>query len=168
MRLKAWRARAPVQETVAAKVMRIVESALVTIGSDADPECWVVWGDDPAIRYLIFVPMPAGLAQVNVRVNVPGEGPRAAAKLVRWARVQTGELSVEIHGGHRLVTFQVEGNVLTGVDTQGDAIADFAQALFAAMDGRAAPTVPRRRVAAPRKTPVKPPRPTRLPAVRGS
>ena len=50
----------------------------------------------------------AGLVQVNVRVNVPGEGPRTTGKLVRWHRVQVGELSVEIQGGHRLLTFQVE------------------------------------------------------------
>ena len=74
---------------------------------------------------------------MHVRVNVPGEGPRASGKVVRWSRVQAGELAVEIQGGHRLVTFQVDTQVLTGADDVADRIADFAQALFAAIDGRA-------------------------------
>lgn len=136
MRLSQWRAHAPVKDAVSPKVSAIVGSALVTLGIEADPECWVVWGDDPSIRYLLFVPIAAGLVQVNVRVSVPGEGPRAAAKVIRWNRVQLGELGVEIQGGHRLVTFQAEAQVLSGVDGTADAIAAFAQALFAAVDGR--------------------------------
>ncbi len=76
---------------------------------------------------------------------VPGEGPRAGGKVVRWQRVQLGELAVEIQGGHRLVTFQVEAQVLNGADATADAIAAFAQALFAAVDGRPAPVAGRRR-----------------------
>ena len=109
------------------------------LGAEADPECWVVWGDDPGVRYMILVPTPSGLVQVNVRVNVPGEGPRAGGKVIRWNRVQLGELAVEIQGGHRLVTFQVEAQVLNGADATADAIAAFAHALFAAVDGRPAP-----------------------------
>jgi hypothetical protein len=142
MRLSEWRAHAPVPDAVSLKVVGVVESALRTIGADADPECWIVWGDDPAIRYVLFAPTPAGLVQVNVRVMVPGEGPRAAAKVIRWSRVQMGELAVEIHGGHRLVTFQVESQVLSGVDDLADAIALFAGALFAAVDGRPMPSRP--------------------------
>jgi hypothetical protein len=137
MRLSEWRTHAPVKDAVAPKVIALVGSALTTLGADADPECWIVWGDDPALRYLMFVPIPSGLVQVNVRVSVPGEGPRAAAKVIRWNRVQLGELAVEIQGGHRLVTFQAESQVLSGVDELADAIAAFAQALFAAVDGRA-------------------------------
>jgi hypothetical protein len=137
MRLSGWRANAPVRESVSPMVIRIVESALATLGAEADPECWIVWGDDPGLRYLMFVPVASGLIQVNVRVAVPGEGPRAAAKVIRWNRVQLGELAVEIQGGHRLVTFQAETQVLSGVDDAADAIASFAQALFAAVDGRA-------------------------------
>ena len=108
----------------------------MTLGAERDPECWVAWGDDPAVRYLVLAPTPSGLVQLNVRVNVPGEGPRAGGKIVRWARVQLGELGVEIQGGHRLVTFQVETLVLNGVDEAADRVAAFAQALFAAIDGR--------------------------------
>jgi hypothetical protein len=136
MRLSGWRANAPRKESVSPKVMALVESALVTIGADGDPECWVAWGDDPSIRYLILAPTPSGLAEVHVRVSVPGEGPRAGGKVVRWNRVQLGELAVEIQGGHRLVTFQVGTQVLNGVDDAADAIATFAQSLFAAIDGR--------------------------------
>jgi len=140
MRLSGWRAHAPVAEAVSAKVIRVVESALTTIGAEPDPECWVVWGEDPGIRYLLFIPIDSGLVQVNVRVSVPGEGPRAAAKVIRWSRVQVGELAVEIQGGHRLVTFQAEGQVLSGVDDAADAIATFARVLFASIDGRPIPT----------------------------
>ncbi|HEX6868125.1 MAG TPA: hypothetical protein VF119_04935 [Candidatus Limnocylindrales bacterium] len=152
MRLSEWRAHAPVKDAVTPKVTAIVASALVTLGAEADPECWVVWGDDPAIRHLLFVPTAAGLLQVGVRVAVPGEGPRTAAKVIRWNRVQLGELAVEIQGGHRLVTFQAEGQVLSGVDETADAIAAFAQALFAAVDGRTGSFAD---AARPAKTPVK-------------
>jgi hypothetical protein len=136
MRLSEWRAHAPVKDAVAPKVVAVVESAIVTLGAQPDPDCWIVWGDDPAVRYLVFVPTAAGLIQLNVRVTVPGEGPRASGKVIRWNRVQLGELAVEIQAGHRLVTFQAESQVLSGVDAMGDAIATFADALFAAIDGR--------------------------------
>ena len=139
MRLSGWRAHAPAADAVSAKVVRVIESALTTIGAETDPECWVVWGEDPGIRYLMFIPIDSGLVQVNVRVSVPGEGPRAAAKVIRWSRVQVGELAVEIQGGHRLVTFQAEGQVLSGVDDAADAIATFARVLFASIDGRPVP-----------------------------
>ena len=114
----------------------VLEQALTALGADTDPECWVAWGDDPAIRYLLLVPTPSGLLQISVRVAVPGEGPRAGGKVIRWNRLQLGELAVEIQGGHRLVTFQVENLVLNGADAAADGISAFAQALFAAVDGR--------------------------------
>jgi hypothetical protein len=136
MRLSEFRAKAPFKDAVAPKVVAVIEQALVALGADVDPVCWVAWGDDPRIRYLVFAPTPAGLGQVNVRVAVPGEGPRASGKLIRWNRVQLGEMGVEIQGGHRLVTFQVETQVLNGADASADAIAAFAQILLAAVDGR--------------------------------
>lgn len=139
MRLSEWRKGAPSKDSVSSKVLPVVESALVTLGAERDPECWVAWGDDPAVRYMVFAPTPGGLAQVNVRVNVPGEGPRAGGKVVRWGRVQLGELGVEIQGGHRLVTFQIETQVLNGADDTADGIAAFARTLFAAVDGRPVP-----------------------------
>ena len=142
MRLSGWRAKAPHKDPVSPKVMAVVESAIIVLGAERDPECWVAWGDDPAIRYLILAPTQGGLAEIHVRVNVPGEGPRAGGKVVRWSRVQLGELGVEIQGGHRLVSFQVDTHVLNGVDEAGDAIAAFARTLFAAIDGRAIPVAP--------------------------
>ena len=139
MRLSEWRKRAPAKDSVAPKVQAIVEAALVTLGAGPDPDCWVAWGDDPTVRYLILAPSPSGLVQLNVRVNVPGDGPRASGKIVRWNRTQIGELGVEMQGGHRLISFQVESQILNGVDASADAIAQFAQVLFAAIDGRAAP-----------------------------
>ena len=116
MRLSEWSGRAPSKDATSAKVMAVVDSALAILGADADPECWVAWGDDPSVRYLVLAPTPAGLVQLSVRVNVAGEGPRASGKVVRWSRVQLSELGVEIQGGHRLVSFQVETHVLNGVD----------------------------------------------------
>jgi hypothetical protein len=153
MRLSDWRARAPYKESVAPKVQTAVDSALAALGADPDPECWVLWGDEPASRYLIFIPTPSGLVQVNVRVAVPGEGPRASGKIVRWNRVQLGELGVEIRAGHRLVTFQIETQPLNGADATADAIAVFAQALFAAVDGRAIPAPGRAKKPAAGKRP---------------
>jgi hypothetical protein len=139
MRFSEWRAKAPSSESASANVVGVVESAFTTLGAERDPECWVAWGDDPAVRYLVLAPTPGGLVQLNVRVNVAGEGPRAGGKVVRWARVQLGELGVEIQGGHRLVTFQVDTLVLNGVDESADRISAFARSLFAAIDGRPMP-----------------------------
>ena len=139
MRLSQWRAKAPFKDSVALKVIAAVESALGVLGAELDPECWVVWGDDPTVRYQLLVPTASGLVQVNVRVSMPGEGPRASGKIVRWNRVQLGELAVEIQAGHRLVTFQVEAQPLNGADAAADAIAVFAHVLFAAVDGRPTP-----------------------------
>jgi hypothetical protein len=149
MRWSGWRAKAPFKDSISPKVLAVVDAALSGLGADPDPECWVAWGDDPQSRYLLFVPTSSGLVVVNVRVSVPGEGPRAGGKVVRWSRVQLGELAVDIQGGHRLVTFQVEGQVLNGADAVGDAIAVFAQVLFAAVDGRPAPVPAKGRTAAP-------------------
>ena len=136
MRLSEWQADAPHRDAMTPKVLGPARDALALLGADRDPECWIVWGDDPGVRWTILAPALAGLAQVNVRVNVPGEGPRSAGKLVRWHRVQVGELSVEIQGGHRVVTFQVESHLLHGADAASDAVAAFADRFFAAMDGR--------------------------------
>ena len=118
------------------KVLAVVEPVLGALGTGADARCWVAWGDDPSIRYVILAPTAAGLVTCHVRVNVPPDGPRATAKLTRWARVQLGELAVETQAGHRIASFQVEGQVLRGADAQGDQVAGFALGLFDAMDGR--------------------------------
>jgi hypothetical protein len=141
MRLSDWRASPPTRESMTLKVLAVVEPVLTAMGAEKDPSCWVVWGDDPAIRYTILVPTPSGLVTCGVRVNIPGEGPRASAKLVRWNRVQLGELAVETQAGHRVTTFQVEQHVLRGADAAAERIAGFAMALFAAVDGRPTPNV---------------------------
>jgi hypothetical protein len=172
MRLSDWRATAPRKDSMSPKVMSVLGAALELLGADSNPDCWVVWGDDPAVRYTVLVPIDSGLAQVNVRVNVPAEGPRAQGKLIRWNRVQTGELSVELQGGHRLINFQIENNVLRGRDETADILSDFVLIVYDAIDGRSAPI----RVVAqgPDKGPVvtpkartKPPVP-QLPAPRGA
>lgn len=139
MRLSEWRAAAPSKEAVAAKVTAVVDPVVASFGVGDDPDGWVAWGEEPAQRYTILVPTGAGLLACYVRVNVPGEGPRAAAKLLRWNRVQLGELAIETQGGHRLLSFQVEQLVLRGADMEADRIAAFALDLFAAVDGRPRP-----------------------------
>lgn len=136
MRLNEWQAQTSHPESMADKVMAPARDALALLGAERDPECWVVWGDDPHVRWTLLVPALAGLLQVIVRVNVPGEGPRAAGKLIRWHRVQIGELSVEVQGGHRMLTFQVESQLLHGADAEADAAAAFVETILAAMDGR--------------------------------
>lgn len=148
MRLSEWRSSAPSREAMAPKVLETLRRVLAVLGSEPDPPCWVAWGDDPDTRYAVLVPTPAGLVSVNVRVNIPGEGPRASGKLIRWKRVQVGDLAVETQAGHSLVSISLEGTILRGADTDAEAVGEFLQVLYAAEDGRAvvetAP-VPRRR-----------------------
>jgi hypothetical protein len=139
MRLSEWRAAAPNKEAVGDKVTAVVDPVVASFGVGQDPESWIAWGEEPGQRYTIVVPTAAGLVTCYVRVNVAGEGPRAAAKLIRWNRVQLGELALETQGAHRLISFQVEQLVLRGADEVADRIAAFALELFAAVDGRPAP-----------------------------
>lgn len=136
MRLSGWVEIAPRPEAVVPKVLAVVERMLVMLGCQPDPRCWVAWGDDPGARYTVFAATDAGLAQVNARVNVPGEGPRAGGKLIRWSRAQVGDLAVETQGGHRIVSFTLEGQVLRGTDESADAVAAFVLDVLAAIDGR--------------------------------
>ena len=153
MRLSEWRVDAPHRDALAPKVVAVVEPVLTALGAEPDPTCWIVWGDDPGMRYALLVPTEAGLLLINVRVSVPGEGPRAGGKLIRWNRLQTGELALEMSNGHRLLSFQVEGNILRGSDEEADAIAGFALQLYAAIDGR--PYVPPALTARRKRPPLK-------------
>jgi hypothetical protein len=148
MRLSEWRAAAPHRDAAAPRVNAIVDPVLAALGAEVDPHAWVVWGEEPSIRHAILVPTDPGLIVCFVRVLVAGEGPRASAKLVRWNRVVIGELAVEAQSGHRLLSFQVEQQVLRGVDDEVDGVGAFALRLIAAMDGRPLPpveeTAPRR------------------------
>jgi hypothetical protein len=136
MRLSDWQASPHGQKAMTDKVAAAYRPAMAVLGTEPDPVAHVVWGDDPGVRYVILAAGEAGLVVVNVRVNVPQEGPRAAAKLVRWSRVQVGELSVEAHHGHRYVTSQVENHVLQGADEDADAIGIFVAHVLARIDGR--------------------------------
>jgi hypothetical protein len=136
MRLSDWRQRAPHKDSLTPKVLAVIEPILASLGAAPDPSCWIVWGEDPGVRYVMLVPTDAGLLQVLVRVNVPGEGPRASAKIIRWGRLQVGELGLETVSSHHLLGFQVESHILRGSDDEGDAIASFALEIFARIDGR--------------------------------
>jgi len=141
MRLSEWRSAAPHKDATSQKVAAVVDPVLSALGAGPDPHCWVAWGDEPGNRYSILVPTDPGLIVTFVRANVPGEGPRATTKLVRWNRVAIGELSVETQGGHRMLSFQVEGQVLRGVDGEADRVAAFALRVIAAIDGRPLPPI---------------------------
>lgn len=137
MRLSEYVATPRSEAAVAPRVLAVVTPVLAALGAGEDPEGWLAWGEEPGARWMFLAPTPAGLVTVHVRVNVPGEGSRASAKLGRWSRVQVGELSVETTpGGHHVTSFQVDNQVLRGADADADAIAAFAIAVFDAMDGR--------------------------------
>ena len=140
MRLSEWMAAAPHADSASPKVLAVTEPVVAMLGGGQDPGCWVVWGDDPRVRYTIFVATDAGLVQVNVRVNVPGEGPRAGGKLIRWNRVQLGDLAVEMQGGHRMLSVPLEGQILRGTDESADLVAAFVLDALAAVDGRSRAT----------------------------
>jgi len=115
MRLSDWRGRTPYRDSMTSRVVAVIEPVLATMG----------------------------LLDVHVRVNVPMEGPRVSAKLVRWSRVQVGELAIDMASGHRLISFQVENQVLKGSDADAETIASFALGLFDAIDGRTVASVKR-------------------------
>ncbi len=140
MRLSEWRARAPHKNAESSRIAAVVDPVMVAFGADPDPHCWVAWGDEPTARFTILAPTDPGLISCFVRI-VPGEGPRATTKLVRWQRVAIGELAVETQGGRRLLSFQIEGQILRGIDDEADRVAAFALRVIAAIDGRPLPPV---------------------------
>jgi len=140
MRLSVWRAAAKPREALGPKVTAVLQTVLTTLGAEDDPHCWVAWGDDPAARYTVFVPTSAGLVVAAVRVNVPQEGPRVSAKLARWSKLLPSELTVEAQAGHRLVSLQLEQQVIKGIDDDADAVARFILVLLAGIDGRPWPS----------------------------
>ena len=87
MRLSEWRKRAPSKDSVSPKVQAVVDPALGMLGAPGDPDCWVVWGDDPGVRYMILAPTQSGLVQLNVRVNVAG---RRAARQRQGRSLEPG------------------------------------------------------------------------------
>jgi len=139
MRLSEWRSKAPVRDAGGPKVAAVVDAVIDALGAEQDPHCWVAWGEEPSHRYTILIPTGPGLIVSCVRVTVPGEGPRATTKMIRWSRVSIGELTVETQAGHRLLSFQVEGQVLRGADEEADRVAAFALRVIAAIDGRPIP-----------------------------
>lgn len=136
MRLSEWMAAPPHKDSVAPRILAVIEPMISMLGGEPDPVSWVLWGDDPGVRYMVFAVTDAGLAQVNVRVNVPGEGPRASGKLVRWNRIQIGDLAIEMQGGHRIISLPLEGQILRGTDGAADQVATFVLDVLAAIDGR--------------------------------
>ncbi|HEU4571123.1 MAG TPA: hypothetical protein VFR93_00425 [Candidatus Limnocylindrales bacterium] len=152
MRLTEWRAAAPHRDALGTKVLTVLEPVLRALGAEDDPHVWVDWGEDPSYRYTLLVPTAAGLGVCAVRPGGGPDGPRIGAKLVRWGRVQLGELTIETQAGHRLATVQLEGQVLRGVDDDGDRVARFVRAVAAGIDGRPVPSLDEPKASARRTT----------------
>jgi hypothetical protein len=125
-----------------ADVLAMLKPVLADFGAEADPPCWVVWGEDPEARYSILVPTIAGLITAAIRTANQGGTPRATAKLVRWPKLSVSELNLESSGGHRIVAVQVETLFLKGVDEEADRICEFVRDLMAEVDDRHAPQAP--------------------------
>ncbi len=139
MRLSEWSAVAPTRAAVAPKVLAVAGARSPRSGR---PPIRTAGSAGATIRRSAgcsWPPRRPASSTAHVRVNVPQEGPRAAAKLVRWSRVQLGEVAVEAQGAHRLISATVEGVVLRGADAEADAVGAFLQALLAAIDGRPLP-----------------------------
>jgi hypothetical protein len=136
MRLSEWRKKAPFKDAGGPKVAAVIDAVIDVLGAERDPHCWVAWGEEPAIRYTILIPTEPGLISSFVRLTLPGEGPRATTKLIRWNRVSIGELAMETQAGHRLLSFQIEQQVLRGADAEADRVAAFAMRVIRAIDGR--------------------------------
>jgi hypothetical protein len=142
MRLTEWAEDAPSAGVAGPRVLGVVQPVLAALGALDETDVWVVWGDEPQVRWAVLAPTPAGLATVSVRVNAQQEGPRAQGKLTRWPRVQVGDLAVEMQGTHRVVATTVEGQVLRGIDDAADRIARFIATIYASIDGRPLPGPP--------------------------
>jgi hypothetical protein len=134
--LSDWRATASNPASLNPKVESTVVAVLTSMGAEPDPECWVLWGDDPMVRWFLMAPTSAGLVEVNVRVNVSQEGPRAAGRLVRWSRVQVGDFQAEALAGHRVLNFQIESHVFHAVDAECEALSGFIRGMLALIDSR--------------------------------
>ena len=138
MRLSEWRTRAPHKDSMTPKVAgRHRAGADRARAPRTIPSCWVVWGDDPGRALRPPRPdrrRPAAGPGPGQRARQ--EGPRARRKLIRWNRVQLGELALEMAGGHRLLGFQVEGHVLRGVGRRGRCDGRVRAGAVRAVDGR--------------------------------
>jgi hypothetical protein len=136
MRLSEWRKAAPTEGAMNDRVLAVVGPVLADLGAERDPECWVVWGEDPDLRYSLLAPTLAGLITAAIRFTSPEDGPRVIAKLVRWSKVSVSELGLDAGGGHRMVAVQVENLVLKGMDEEAHRICEFVRILIAGVDDR--------------------------------
>src|ERR1035437_8235036 len=141
MRLGEWRKAAPNKDSMNSRVLAILRPVLIDLGTDADAECWVAWGEDPESRCSVLAPTAAGLITVAIRPTGP-DGARATGKLIRWTKLSVSELSIESSAGHRLDAVQVESHVLKGIDTEADRICEFVRGLIASIDGRNPTMIP--------------------------
>ena len=113
MRLSEWVGDRTAQGVGARpRSSRVVEPMLAMLGCDAGPGVLGRLGRRPRRRATRSSrATDAGLVQVNARVNgARAKGPRAGGKLIRWNRVQVGDLAVEMQGGHRILSYHARGS----------------------------------------------------------
>jgi hypothetical protein len=134
MRFAEWRDGPEGRQRLPEKVIFLIETVTQTLGADGEVSCYVVRGDQPDSRFQVLAATSAGLMALNVRVNLPQEGPRVSGRLVRWGRVQAGEVAIEGHGGHVQVSAQFEGAVLQGLDSAAREIAVWMTEVYRNLD----------------------------------
>ncbi|MGC8634130.1 MAG: hypothetical protein ACP5VP_05630 [Candidatus Limnocylindrales bacterium] len=137
MRFADWQATPEGSRYLTDRLVPLIESAARTLGAHDATPCYVAWGDQPEARFQVMLSTDGGLGIFNVRVSVPQEGPRLSGRLVRWARVQAGEVTFEAHSGHIQVSAQFEGQVLLGLDEAGERIAEWMTEVYRRVDGAA-------------------------------
>ena len=150
MRLSEWQKTTQGAKVMTAKVAAAYEPALRGVGAVRDPVAYVVWGDDPGVRYTIFAATDAGLGVCNVRVNVPQEGPRATAQAHPLEPRRRSATSTSRPTTATAMSWsRWRARCSQGVDEPPTASRSWIAHLFARIDGRV-PLGPRSRPAGPR------------------
>ena len=157
MRLSEWRAASPSKEAGGAKVAATVDPVLRSLGAEHGSGLLGRVGRRTG-RSLHDLRSDRGRPHhvLSSGSTSPARARGRAAKLIRWSRVQLGELAIETQGGHRILSFQVEQQVLQGADDKADRIARFAPASSSQRSTAGRSPRSRPRSAAPT---AKPPRP---------
>ena len=116
-------------------LVTLIGNAMRTLGVPLDAPAHVIWGDQPGQRFMVMLACDAGLAILGVRPSTPQEGPRVSGRLLRWSRVQVGELAIEAHHGHVQASAQMEGQVLQGLDAAGAQVAGWMAEVYRRVEG---------------------------------
>jgi len=124
------------------KTLAVIRTLVVDMGAEADPECWVVWGEDSESRYSVLVPALAGVISVAVRLSGTDEGPRANGQADSLAQAddQRAQRRGRRRASHR--GRAVESYVLKARTIIADRICEFVRGLIATIDNRNPQAIP--------------------------